>query len=54
MNRHMPVERKHAGGNVEWLPSAMLSFECCNRLCRLPEQELSALPMLNCSMLNVD
>ena len=36
------------------MPSAMLSFECCNRRCRLPEQELSALPMLNCSMLNVD
>ena len=36
------------------MPSAMLSFECCNRLCRLPEQELSALPMLNCSMLNLD
>ena len=23
----------------EAMPSAMLSFECCNRLCRLPEQE---------------
>lgn len=29
------------------MPEAMLNVECCNRLCRLPEQELSALPMLN-------
>ena len=29
-----------------------VNFEFCNRLCRLPEQEWSALPMLNCSMLN--
>ena len=31
----------------ETMPEAMLNVECCNRLCRLPEQELSALPMLN-------
>ncbi len=31
---------------------AMRNVEFCNRLCRLPEQELSAKPMLNCSMLN--
>ena len=36
----------------EAMPSAMLNVECCNRLCHLPKQELSALPMLNCSMLN--